>query len=47
MAEGCKTCKQKGPGKFQIGVIVLGFYIIGTTIYGTYTLINDIISYFK
>jgi hypothetical protein len=46
MAEGCKTCKQKGPGKFQVGIIVLGFYIIASAIYGTYTFINTIIQYF-
>ena len=47
MTEGCKTCKQKGPSKFQIGAIVLGFYVLGMTIYGTYTLVKDIISYFN
>ena len=47
MAEGCKTCKEKGPGKFQIGVIILGLYIVGTSILGTMTLVKDIISLFK
>jgi hypothetical protein len=46
MAEGCKTCKQKGPGKFQIGVIILGFYIIASAIYGTYTFVKNIIDIF-
>ena len=46
MAEGCKTCKEKGPGKFQIGVIVLGLYIVVSAIYGTYTFVKNIIDYF-
>jgi hypothetical protein len=47
MTEGCKTCKQKGPGKFQIWSIVVGFYVLGMTIYGTYIFIKDIINYFN
>ena len=47
MTENCKTCKQKGPGSFQIGTIILGFYVLASTIYGTYTFINDIIQFFK
>jgi hypothetical protein len=47
MTESCKTCKQKGPGTFQIGTIILGFYVLASTIYGTYTFINDIIQFFK
>jgi hypothetical protein len=45
--QGCKTCKQKGPGPVQIGSIILGFYILFTAIYGTIVLTKDIISWFK
>ena len=44
---GCKSCKQKGPGPVQIGSIILGFYILGTSIYGTIVLFKDIISLFR
>jgi len=47
MAEGCKTCKQKRPGSFQIGSIILGFYVLGTSIYGTIVLFKDILNLFK
>jgi hypothetical protein len=43
----CKTCKQKGPGAFQIGSIILGFYVLITSIYGTIELFKDIISLIK
>jgi len=43
---GCKTCKEKGPSKFQVGVIILGFYILSSAIYGTYTFIKNIIEFF-
>jgi hypothetical protein len=45
--QGCKTCKQKGPGPVQIGSIILGVYILFTSIYGTIVLVKDIISWFK
>ena len=47
MAENCKTCKQKGPGAFQIGSIILGFYILISSIYGTVEIVKDIIELFK
>jgi hypothetical protein len=47
MTEGCKTCKQKGPGKFQIGIIILGFYLIASAIYGTIEFAKDVVEYFK
>lgn len=43
----CKTCKQKGPGKFQIGAIFLGFYVLFISIYGTIELFKHIVSWFK
>ena len=47
MAEGCKTCKQKGPSNVQYGIIILGFYILSTAIYGTIEIIKNIIEFFK
>ena len=43
----CKTCKQKGPGTFQIGTIIFGFYILFISIYGTIELFKDIMSWLK
>jgi len=42
----CKTCKQKGPGTFQIGTIILGFYVLFSSIYGTTQLVKLITIYF-
>jgi hypothetical protein len=44
---GCKKCKQKGPSNFQIGSIILGVYILTTSIYGTIEFVKDIIGFFK
>ena len=43
----CKSCKQKGPGKFQIGTIILGFYILFSAGYGTVQIVKEIINFFK
>jgi hypothetical protein len=43
----CQSCKQTGPGKVQLGVIIVGFYMIFSSIYGTIQIVKDIISYFK
>jgi hypothetical protein len=43
----CKTCKQKGPGKFQIGTIILGVYILFSSCYGTIQIVKEIINLFK
>lgn len=43
----CKKCKQKGPGVFQIGSIILGFYILGSSIYVTTLLIKEFLNLFK
>jgi hypothetical protein len=43
----CKSCKQKGPGPIQIGSIVLGTYVLATSIYGTVKLVQTIISLFN
>jgi hypothetical protein len=44
---GCKKCKQKGPGVIQIGSIILGLYLLSSSIYGTIELFKHIISWFK
>jgi hypothetical protein len=43
----CKSCKQKGPGKFQIGAIIAGFYILFSASYGTIQIFKEIIKLFK
>lgn len=43
----CKSCKQKGPGKFQIGTIILGVYILFSAGYGTVQIVKEIINLFK
>jgi hypothetical protein len=44
---GCKKCKQKGPGAIQIGSIILGFYVIFSSIYGTIEIVKSIVSWVK
>jgi ubiquitin C-terminal hydrolase len=38
----CKKCKQKGVSKKQIGIIILGFYVIFSSVYGTISLLNKL-----
>jgi hypothetical protein len=45
--KGCQTCKQKGPGSFQIGAIILGGYLLFSSIYGTIAIIKEITHYFN
>lgn len=42
----CNTCK-KGLSNTQKGSLFMGIYIIATSIYGTVSLINHLISIFK
>lgn len=42
----CQSCKQKGPGKGQIGFIVLGFYMIFAALYGTIEIVKNLIHLF-
>jgi len=44
---GCKKCKQKGPGVLQIGSIIVGFYILFSSIYGTIEISKSIISWIR
>jgi hypothetical protein len=39
----CKSCQSKGPGKGQIGSIILGFTLLGCAIYGMVQIVKDII----
>jgi hypothetical protein len=38
----CKTCKQKGPSGFQIGSLILGFYILISSGYGTVQIFKNL-----
>ena len=42
---GCQTCK-KGLSKTQISLMLFGFYILGTSVYGTINLVKSILSLF-
>lgn len=42
----CSKCQQKGVSIKQIGTVILGFYILFSSIYGTKILIENIISLF-
>lgn len=44
MVEGCNECKKKGVSKTQIGTIILGFYILFASIYGTIQLVKHLIN---
>jgi hypothetical protein len=45
--KSCKQCQKKGVSKTQIGTIILGFYVLGVSIYGTIVLVHNLIEYFK
>lgn len=45
--KSCKKCNQKGPGAIQIGSIILGFYVLFSSIYGTIEIIKSIVSWVK
>ena len=49
MAEikGCKSCKKTKMKNTKVGIVILGFFLIITSVYGTIELIKDIISLFK
>jgi hypothetical protein len=42
----CQKCNQKPTSKAQYATIAVGFYLLGAAIYGTITLIKDLISLF-
>lgn len=43
----CKSCKQKGISKGQIGTIILGFYVLFSSVYGTFEIVKYLMSLFK
>lgn len=42
---GCKACK-KGLSKTQLSLVIFGFFILGTSVYGTINLIKLIMGLF-
>jgi len=44
--EGCKTCNQKPTSRSQYVTIAVGFYLLGSAIYGTIVMIKNLISLF-
>ena len=44
---GCKQCLKKNTKPSQIGIAILGFYIIFSSIYGTKILIEHLINLIK
>jgi hypothetical protein len=45
--KGCKQCQQKNTNSKQIALGILGFYMLGSSIYGTIELFKLIVNYFK
>lgn len=43
----CKSCKSKNPISKPSGMMIVGFYILAATCYGTITFIKDIIAFFS
>jgi hypothetical protein len=44
---GCKACKKTKMKKTKVGIVILGFYLIIASIYGTIEFIKTIIDLFK
>lgn len=43
----CSSCKSNdGVNKVQWGVMIIGFYMVGTSIYGTVELVKKLIALF-
>jgi len=42
----CKKCNQKPTSKTQYATLIFGAYLLGAAIYGTITLVNQIIGIF-
>lgn len=45
--EGCKKCNQKNTYSGQILTIILGFWVLGTSIVGSAIVFGKIIDYIK
>ena len=42
----CNECKKKGVSKNQIGIMIFGFYLLGSAIYGTIQIFKHLMSLF-
>lgn len=43
----CQDCKKTNMSEMKVGIIILGFYITASSIYGTIVLIRNLIELFK
>lgn len=43
----CKKCGSNNLLKKNVGPVLLGFYILIASVYGTYQIIQDLINFFK
>lgn len=43
----CTKCKNKPLNKTVLPMVLLGFYILATSIYGTYVLLQNIFNFFR
>jgi hypothetical protein len=41
-SQGCKKCRQRGVSKKQISIIIIGFYLLFSSVYGTIVLLNKL-----
>jgi len=44
---GCKKCKEKDSRNYQWLMVIFGFYILISSIYGTKVLIEKLMDFFK
>ena len=45
--QGCKKCKEKNTNYKQWGTVVFGFWVLGTSIYGSFILLRQFTEYLK
>ena len=45
--QGCKKCKQKNTEVKQWATVAFGFWVLGTSIYGSFILIIKFVDYIK
>ena len=43
----CKECKKTDMSQMKVGIVILGFYLMGSSVYGTIVLIKNLIELFK
>lgn len=46
-SQGCSKCKKKSLSKSVTPMLLLGFYILVSAIYGNYVFIKTLINFFK